>query len=55
MEVLADRVRVQVHGAPEALVDLTPAAVAELGVAPGGQVWLSAKATELEAYAGLPG
>ncbi|MCW2868407.1 MAG: transporter ATP-binding protein [Marmoricola sp.] len=55
MEVLADRVRVQVLGAPEALVDLTPAAVAELGVAPGRQVWLSAKATELEAYAGLPG
>jgi len=55
MEVLADRVRVQVLGEPEALVDLTPAAVAELGVAPGRQVWLSAKATELEAYAGLPG
>ncbi|MCW2817763.1 MAG: transporter ATP-binding protein, partial [Marmoricola sp.] len=55
MEVLADRVRLQVLGSPEALVDLTPAAVAELGVVPGRDVWLSAKATELEAYSGLPG
>ena len=32
MEVLADRVRLQVDGAPSALVDVTPAAVAELGL-----------------------
>lgn len=55
MEVLADRVRLQVLGEPAALVDLTPASVAELGIVPGREVWLSAKATELEVYAGLPG
>ena len=51
MEVLADRVRLQVEGVPPALVDVTPAAVAELRLDVGLQVWLSAKATEVEAYA----
>ena len=50
-EMLADRVRVDVVGLPSALVDLTPAAVAELGLHAGQQVWLSAKATETDAYA----
>ncbi|MDQ6715597.1 MAG: ABC transporter ATP-binding protein [Actinomycetota bacterium] len=50
-EMLADRVRVDVVGLPSALVDLTPAAVAELGLHTGQQVWLSAKATETDAYA----
>jgi molybdate transport system ATP-binding protein len=51
MEVLADRVRLQVAGSPPALADVTPAAVAELGLEVGREVWLSAKATEVEAYA----
>jgi molybdate transport system ATP-binding protein len=51
MEVLADRVRLEVAGPPSALADVTPAAVAELGLEVGGEVWLSAKATEVEAYA----
>ena len=51
LELLADRVRVQVEGRPDALVDVTPAAVAELRLRPGTAVWLSAKATETEAYA----
>ncbi len=36
---------------PDVLVDLTPAAVADLGLRPGQQVWLSAKATEVDVYA----
>ena len=38
------------------LVDVTAAAVADLGVAPGSEVWVSAKATEISAYPapGLP-
>jgi molybdate transport system ATP-binding protein len=51
LEMLADRVRVQVDGQPSALVDVTPAALAELGLRPGTSVWLSAKATETETYA----
>ena len=50
LEMLADRVRAQVDGRPSALVDLTPAAVADLGLRPGLSVWLSAKATEIDVY-----
>ena len=45
---LSDRI----DGQPDALVDLTAAAVAELQLRPGQQVWLSAKATEVDVYAG---
>jgi molybdate transport system ATP-binding protein len=51
VELLTDRVRVAVAGTPPALADITPAALAELGLEPGREVWLSAKATETAAYA----
>ena len=47
---LGDRIRLDTHGAFDAAVDVTPAAVAELGLVEGQQVWLTAKATEVEAY-----
>ena len=47
---LADRIRLTVRGDRTALVDVTPAAVAELDLTPGRTVWLSAKATDLSAY-----
>lgn len=47
---LGDRVRVSVDGRPGATVDVTAAAVAELDLAPGRTVWLSAKATDVTAY-----
>lgn len=50
LELLTDRVRVAVDGSPSALVDITPAAVADLRLAPGQPVWLTAKATEVTAY-----
>jgi molybdate transport system ATP-binding protein len=50
VELLTDRVRVAVSGRPDALVDVTAAAVAELGLSAGQEVWLSAKATEVLAY-----
>ena len=50
MEPLGDRVRLRVAGPPDALVDLTAAAVAELRVQPGQQVWLTAKATDVASY-----
>ncbi len=57
LEQLADRVRVQVDGAPPAVVDVTADAVAELALGPGVPVWLSAKATDLASYPapGSPG
>jgi molybdate transport system ATP-binding protein len=50
LELLGDRVRVAVTGTPSALVDVTPSAVAELGLTPGRAVWVSLKATEAEVY-----
>ena len=50
LEPLADRVRVEVAGAPGALVDVTPDAVADLRLAEGRSVWLSVKATEVDVY-----
>jgi molybdate transport system ATP-binding protein len=51
LTLLTDRVRLDLEGAPRALVDVTPAAVSELGLRAGSRVWLSAKATDLEVYA----
>jgi molybdate transport system ATP-binding protein len=53
LELLADRVRVQVDAIPPALVDISAAAVDDLALRPGVGVWLSAKATETEAYPDL--
>jgi molybdate transport system ATP-binding protein len=47
---LGDRIRVSTAGQLDATVDVTAAAVAELELAPGRQVWLSAKATDVSAY-----
>lgn len=51
LELLTDRVRVQVEGAPSALVDVSTGAVTDLGLRPGVAVWMSAKATDTDAYA----
>jgi molybdate transport system ATP-binding protein len=50
LELLADRVRVQVAGTPPALVDITTGSVAELALSEGTPVWLAAKATEVDLY-----
>ncbi len=52
LQVIGDRVRLAVAGPPRTLVDVTTAAVAELGLSAGAGVWLSAKATDLNAYPG---
>jgi molybdate transport system ATP-binding protein len=50
VELLTDRVRVAIAGSPSALVDITPAALADLTLTPGDRVWLTAKATETAAF-----
>jgi molybdate transport system ATP-binding protein len=50
LTLLSDRVRLDLHGQPPALADVTPAAVADLSLGPGSQVWLTVKATDLEVY-----
>jgi molybdate transport system ATP-binding protein len=51
LQIVGDRVRLEVLGPPRTLVDVTTASVAELGLSPGVDVWLSVKATDLSAYA----
>jgi molybdate transport system ATP-binding protein len=50
LTLLADRVRLDLDGQPSAVVDVTPAAIADLSLAAGVEVWLSVKATDLEVY-----
>jgi molybdate transport system ATP-binding protein len=50
VEEHAGLARVTVEGQPPVLADVTPAAVAELGLQPGQQVWVSVKAVEVRAY-----
>ena len=52
---LADRIRLTVAGRPTVLVDVTASAVAELGLHPGQQVWLTAKATDVATYPDVAG
>jgi len=50
MTLLADRIRLDLDGRPPALADVTPAAVADLSLVTGTEVWLTAKATDIEVY-----
>jgi molybdate transport system ATP-binding protein len=52
---LHGRMRLDVVGPPDLAVDVTPAAVADLQLRPGSDVWLSLKATELEVYPATSG
>jgi molybdate transport system ATP-binding protein len=54
LEPHGDGVRAEVSGAPDPtstlLAEVTPAAVAELGLSPGTQVWAAVKASDIEVY-----
>ncbi len=50
IEQHADTVRVRLDGSPDLLADVTTAAVAELELVLGRQVWVSVKATETHTY-----
>ena len=49
-----DAVRLLVSGEHDLLADVTPAAVAELELAPGREVWLSVKETAVRSYPAAP-
>ena len=49
-DLLGDRVRLRVEGDPSLVAEVTPAAVRELGLDEGGEVWVSVKATEVAVY-----
>lgn len=50
LEQHADTVRVRVEGEVTVLADVTAAAVADLGLVAGQQVWCAVKATEVSSY-----
>ncbi len=50
LDAEGSRVRVRVSGAPAIVAEVTPAAVAALGLDRGGTVWVSVKATEITTY-----
>ena len=54
LEPHGDGVRVEVGGVPDPassiLAEVTPAAVADLGLGPGASVWAAVKASEIEVY-----
>ncbi len=50
LEAQGDRVRVPVDGPVPVVAEVTPAAVAALDLARGGDIWAAVKATEIERY-----
>ncbi len=50
LEARGDLVRLEVDGPPALTAVITPAAVADLGLHEGADVWLTAKATDLDVY-----
>jgi molybdate transport system ATP-binding protein len=50
LQVEPDRVRVELAGPVPLVAEVTPAAVTELGLAPGAAVWATVKAVDLTAY-----
>lgn len=50
LERHGDLVRVRISGTVEVLADVTPVAVADLGLEPGVEVWASVKASEITVY-----
>ncbi len=50
IEPVGDRVRVELAGPLRLVAEVTPAAIAELGLAEGAGVWAAVKATEVDAF-----
>ncbi|MET0740054.1 MAG: ABC transporter ATP-binding protein [Candidatus Nanopelagicales bacterium] len=50
VELHGGQARVLFDGAPSGVADVTPSAIAELGIRPGDQLWAGVKATETHAY-----
>jgi molybdate transport system ATP-binding protein len=50
IEPVGDRCRVQVDASPSVVAEVTAAAVADVGLAEGHEVWVAVKATEIDVY-----
>ncbi|HET9728750.1 MAG TPA: TOBE domain-containing protein, partial [Acidimicrobiia bacterium] len=51
IESLGSRVRVRIQGPVPLVAEVTPAAISELGVVQGSEVWASVKATDVNVFA----
>ena len=51
LEPRMDRTLIHLSGQPDLVAAVTPTVVTELGIEPGGILWASAKALDLDAYA----
>jgi len=50
VDLQGDRVRVRLGGAVSMVAEVTPSALADLGLADGAEVWAAVKATEISVY-----
>jgi molybdate transport system ATP-binding protein len=50
VDLLGDRVRIHVDGEVAIVAEVTPAALADLGLHDGSELWASVKATEVDVY-----
>jgi molybdate transport system ATP-binding protein len=50
VDLLGDRVRIHVDGEVAVVAEVTPAALADLGLHDGSELWASVKATEVDVY-----
>ncbi|MGH2705731.1 MAG: ABC transporter ATP-binding protein [Actinomycetota bacterium] len=50
VEPRGEQVRVRVHALPSLVAEVTAASVAQLGLSPGAEVWVSVKASEVATY-----
>ena len=50
VEIAGDRVRVAVDGSPSLVAEVTPAALADLDLEAGGDVWVAFKAADVDVY-----
>jgi molybdate transport system ATP-binding protein len=50
VELLGDRVRVRVGGSVPLIAEITPAALHDLDIVEGTQVWTAVKATEITVF-----
>jgi molybdate transport system ATP-binding protein len=50
IDLQRDRVRLLVEGTPSLVAEVTPAAMTELGLDEGTEIWVSVKATEVTVY-----
>ena len=50
VEPVGDRFRVQIDAEPPVVAEVTAAAVRDIGMVDGAEIWVAVKATEIDVY-----